>query len=93
MKVVIKQALAYGVRREVGEVVDMPDEVIKAYGPEYVEKYSETPEDTSDESESEAALGDMTKAELQGEAAKRDLDTSGTKADLIERIELFDAEE
>lgn len=37
------------------------------------------------------ALEDMTKAELEGEAAKRGISTSGTKADLIERIQLHDA--
>lgn len=39
----------------------------------------------------EKALGDMSKAELEEAAAARGITTSGTKADLIERIQLHDA--
>jgi len=38
----------------------------------------------------EKALEDMSKAELEEAAAERDLSTSGTKAELIERIQLHD---
>lgn len=43
-------------------------------------------------SESGTAYDDWTKAQLQYEAHARDLSTTGTKADLVERLLAYDAE-
>lgn len=45
----------------------------------------------AEETAPETALEDMTKEQLVAEAKKRELPTTGTKADLIDRIKLFDA--
>jgi hypothetical protein len=60
-----------------------------------VEELKEQPKPEKTEKEDnggEKSLEDMSGAELKEEAANRDLPTSGSKADLIERIKAADAE-
>ncbi len=57
------------------------------------------PDDTPSPEDEDAAsfidddLDDLSKAELVDEAKSRGIDSSGTKADLLERIRSFDADE
>lgn len=52
MKYKILFPIAYGGRIEKGSVVELPDEIAKAYGPEYVQPVdgsSDTTEETAEE--------------------------------------------
>lgn len=78
--------ISFGGRRERGEIVEMTDETAKAIGPDYVIEAGKT--ETVSEPEEVKGIEEMSKSELMVEAEKRGLAKSGSKADLIERIEL-----
>ncbi len=91
MKYKILFPIAYGGRIEKGSVVELPDEIAKAYGPEYVQPVDGTI-DTDVNEEDEVALEDMTLIGLKNKAKALGLSTNGGKADLIERISLHTAD-
>jgi len=79
-------AIAYGGRIEKGSIVELPDDVAKAYGREYV-----VPADDADEVDhvvENKSIDDMSLLELKSKAEELGLKTSGSKADLIERLTL-----
>lgn len=83
--------IAYGGRIEKGSVVELPDDVAKAYGPDYVQPF--TAHETDEETVDETPLAEMTLIGLKNKAKSLGLSSAGGKADLIERITLHtDAE-
>jgi len=81
-------AIAYGGRIEKGSIVELPEEVAAAFGPEYVQPFSgAVPEDNADTT-ADKALDELSLAELKAKAKELGLSTSGSKADLAERIQL-----
>lgn len=79
-------AIAYGGRIEKGSIVELPDDVAKAYGREYV-----VPADDADEVDhvvENKSIDDMSLLELKSKAEELGLKTSGSKADLVERLTL-----
>lgn len=86
MKYKILLPIAYGGRIEKGTVCELPEDVAKAYGPEYV-----VPADTHttvDDVIDEKPLDQMTLIELKDKAKALNLSTGGSKTDLVERITL-----
>lgn len=79
-------AIAYGGRIEKGSIVELPDDVAKAYGAGYVEPVDDTAE--VDHVVAEKAIDDMSLLELRAKAEELGLKTAGSKADLIERLTL-----
>jgi len=58
--------------------------------PDSVPADADPDDDGSMEDESESAYADWTKAQMQYELSTRDLPASGTKAELVERLEADD---
>lgn len=86
MKYKILLPIAYGGRIEKGTVCELPEDVAKAYGPEYV-----VPADTHDTVDvelDETPVADMTLMQLRDKAEALGLSKGGSKTDLIERITL-----
>lgn len=79
-------AIAYGGRIEKGSIVELPDDVAKAYGEGYVEPVDDTAE--VDHVVADKAIDDMSLLELRAKAEELGLKTAGSKADLIERLTL-----
>lgn len=79
--------IGYSGRVERGEVIEMADDVAANYGPEYVELFS-TVEEKAIEDDTETDVTKLTVAQLRIKAEEMGLATTGTKADLIERITL-----
>lgn len=79
-------AIAYGGRIEKGSIVELPDDVAKAYGAGYVELVDDTAE--VDHVVADKAIDDMSLLELRAKAEELGLKTAGSKADLIERLTL-----
>ena len=79
-------AIEYGGRIEKGSIVELPDDVAKAYGAGYVEPVDDTAE--VDHVVAEKAIDDMSLLELRAKAEELGLKTTGSKADLIERLTL-----
>lgn len=73
-------------RREKGEVVYLTADAAKAYSTEDLIPY--TPEATPREAAVEKDLSELSLAELKEKASKLGLKTGGSKADLVERIQL-----
>lgn len=78
--------IAYGGRIEKGSVVELPEDVAKAYGPEYVELV--TSNNTEDVADEEVDISELSLIGLKNKAKALGLSTTGGKADLIERITL-----
>ena len=79
--------IAFGGRRERGEVVSIPDSEAPSYvKPGLVEAYGGEVEAVNENEEK--SLDEMSAAELKAKAKDLGLPTTGTKADLQERIEL-----
>lgn len=79
--------IAYSGRRERGQVVEIPDADAASYlKPGLVEPYEGNAEPVNEPAE--APLEEMTAEELKAKAKELGLPTSGSKADLKERIEL-----
>lgn len=69
----------------------MEEDAAKAFGPEYVVEVSTDVLDTEEDantSTGDKAIEDMSLAELKEKAAELQLPITGSKADLIERINL-----
>ena len=81
----VLKPIQHGDRIEAGEVVEMSDDIAKAFGPAYVELYEEV-EEVEVVEEEEKSLEEMSKKELQAKAEELGLATDGSKADLIERL-------
>lgn len=88
----ILNPIGYGGRIERGAIVELPDEVAKAYGAEYVEPYTGEVVKAQEEKVEEVPLSKLSVAQLRAKAKDMNLDTEGSKADLIERITLASAE-
>lgn len=74
-------------RVERGQVVYLTSEQAKAYSVEDLVPY-ESEAEVARTGEDERAIEDLSLAELKGKALELGLKTSGSKADLIERIKL-----
>lgn len=86
MKYKILLPIAYGGRIEKGTVCELPEDVARAYGSEYV-----VPADTHDTVDAvidETPIADMTLLQLRDKAEALGLSKGGSKTDLIERITL-----
>lgn len=90
IKVKVLKPIGYGGRVEKGEVIEMTEAYVASFGPEYVvpATSAEAEEVDATEEGEEVALKELTLSELREKAKSLDLSTAGTKADLIERIEL-----
>lgn len=89
IKVKVLKAIGYSGRVERGEVIEMTEDYVAAFGPEYVVPVdSVSAEDADTTVGEEKALKEMTLKELRDKAKSLDLPSGGSKADLIERIEL-----
>lgn len=75
-------------RVEKGEIVYLTAQEAKGYSKEDLAPF--TPEATAGVGEDTRALSELSLAELKERAAAKGLKTSGSKADLIERLELAD---
>ena len=83
----ILNPIGFGGRIERGEIVELPDEVAENYGPDYVTLVV-TETETEVVSDTEGDLTKLTVAQLRIKAGEMGLTTTGTKADLIDRITL-----
>lgn len=86
----VLRPIAWGGRQERGTEVEMDDQEAANIGDTYLEEVGsvtpvETPTDTP--------LEKMTVAQLKQLAASKELSTAGTKADLLERIQLAQDQE
>lgn len=89
VKVKVLKPIGYGGRHEAGAIIDMTEGYVASFGPEYVvpaDSASVEKADTTTGEEKE--LSDLTVSELREKAKSLDLPSGGSKADLIERIEL-----
>lgn len=80
-----------GARIEKGGVVDISPELAASIGTDYLvsaESATKPAEEVVVDDSTPKSLEDLSLAELKEEAKKLDLVTSGTKADLVERIKL-----
>lgn len=96
----ILHPVGYNGRRERGEIVEAPE---GRFSPDMAERIedeqeAQTPTETEEEAPTEEAAEqeaqtpteERSKEQLQEDAAERGLPTSGSKADLVERIKLHD---
>ena len=83
----VLKPIGYGGRIEKGEIVELPTEIAENFGSEYVELVS-TETEKEIEQETEQDITKLTLAQLRIKAEELKLSTTGTKADLIERITL-----
>lgn len=94
MKVKVLKPIGYGGRIERGEIIEMSEDYVKSFGPEYV-----VPAESAEAEEAGAGveetkpLDEQTLSELRATAKSLNLSTAGTKADLVERIKLAGTEE
>lgn len=89
MKYVVNKPIAWGGRKDKGDIVEMSENDAKNIGvPEYLAP--EQPEVSVDEDGNAPAvnLEDMTVEQLKSKASDMGLKVSGSKATLIERITL-----
>jgi hypothetical protein len=94
----ILSPVAYGGRRERGEIVEAPEGTFSEENAALVdgEKAPEQEEEEGEEAErlpAEDVDDGMLKDELQQQADLRGLSTTGTKTELVDRITLHDQEE
>jgi len=82
--------IGYSGRQEKGTILDLEENVAKAYGDEYLVEVSAITESEEDSQNStdEKSVEEMSLAELKEKAASMQLPITGSKADLIERINL-----
>lgn len=84
--------IAYGGRVEKGSVIEMPDNVAKAFGSEYVVLTEESNTSASTEDvEVVTEINDMDVAQLRAYAKELGISATGSKDTLIERITLHKA--
>lgn len=89
IKVKVLKPIGYGGRQEPGAIIDMTEGYVASFGPEYVVPANSAEAETADATTGEEKeLSDMTVGELREKAKSLDLPSGGSKADLIERIEL-----
>lgn len=84
-------AIAYGGRIEKGSIVELPEDVARAYGAGYVELVDDASE--VDHVVPQTNIADMSLLELRAEAKRLGLRDNGSKADLIERLTLHATEQ
>ena len=84
----VQYPVAYGGRREKGEILELTEEQASRLGDAVSPVESEV---TAPEEVEEKDLDEMSADELKEKAIELELPTSGTKADLIERITLAGA--
>lgn len=89
IKVKVLKPIGYGGRVEKGEVIEMTEAYVASFGPEYVVPATSAEAEEADTTAGEEKpLKELSLSELREKAKSLDLSTAGTKADLIERIEL-----
>lgn len=89
IKVKVLKPIGYGGRHEAGAIIDMTEGYVDSFGPEYVVPAdSASAEEADTTTGEEKELSDLTVSELREKAKSLDLPSGGSKADLIERIEL-----
>ena len=82
----VLKPIGYGGRQEKGTVLSMPVADAEAIGTEYLVESQEAP--TKKASSPKKEVSKMSIAELRAYAEELELDTDGSKADLVERITL-----
>lgn len=93
IKVKVLKPIGYGGRVEKGEVIEMSEDYVNSFGPEYVVPVDSAEADETGSTEGdEKPLDEQNLTELRATAKSLDLSTSGSKADLVERIELAKGE-
>lgn len=91
MKFIANAALAIkGERVERGAEIDLSKDELAQFDPADLTSVDSIAAPAADEPVEEKAVEDMSLAELKAKAEELKLSTSGTKADLIERIALHD---
>ena len=94
MKVKVLKPIGYGGRVERGEIIEMSEDYVKSFGPEYVVPVDSAEADETDTTDGdEKPLDEQSLSELRATAKSLNLSTAGTKADLVERIELARTED
>lgn len=89
----VLKPIGYGGRKEKGEILSLPEEVAKAIGSEFLEEVSSANTVKEEVVQEEKPLEKFSKAELEAKAEELGLDSTGSKADLLERITLHLEEE
>ena len=82
----VLKPIGYGSRHEKGAILTMPVVDAEAIGTEYLMEATGTPAEKT--SAHKKAVSKMSIAELRAYAKELELDTEGSKADLVERITL-----
>lgn len=82
----VLRPIAHGGRQEKGAVVQLTAEQAANYGEDYVRLATDAPKDEAEVTEK--PVEKMTVAELRIKATEMGLDSTGSKADLVERINL-----
>jgi len=83
----VLKPIGYGGRQEKGAVIEIDEAYAKAIGSEYVVEAGKG-EVATTETVEEKAVEEMSLAELKAKAKALKLPATGSKADLIERINL-----
>ena len=84
----VLRPIGYGGRRERGEVIDLSDEQAASLPPDAIQLLSTVAEPPKEVALEERPLETLKVTELRELASKLGLKTDGSKADLVERINL-----
>lgn len=84
----VVKPIGWNGRREKNAIVNLTEDEASAFGPEYVIPFKEEEEKVPEESLQEKPLAELSLSELRRLATELKLSITGSKADLVERIEL-----
>lgn len=84
----VLKPIGYGGRQEKGTIVSMDENHANAFGTEYLEEVTAKSDVTEDAGGNEKPVSEMSVVELRAKAKSLGLPTSGSKADLVEAINL-----
>lgn len=87
----VLKPIGFGGRREKGEILNLTEAEAKNFGDEYVKEVGSS--EVVKKTVEKKPVDKMTLKELQAFAKELELDVSGSKADLVERITLHLEEE
>lgn len=82
----------HGERIERGSIVELPCDVANAYGVDYVQLVGASVDEELVEVEV-TPLADLSVADLRALAKERGVSSSGSKADILERLQLADVQD